>query len=773
MTELLEFLRAQGFADFEPILDGTIHRFDNHGSQTGWFIGYETENPKFIYAKFGDWKTSESHVFKSSTDALSPEEKQLLKEKLSEAEKNEEKRKTEENLTAQKFAKEEWAHGTTQDSPYLLKKGFKPGVVKSINLRTVSTSWGAINLLVPLKDINGEIWSIQTIQEDGQKFFQPGGRIRGCFYPLGEITPKTQKIYVAEGIATALSIYLATNSPTVCGFNAGNLEPVARALRGKYPNLPIIIAGDDDRFTIIKGEYKNPGRLAADRAASAVNGIAIFPRFKTDETSPTDWNDLHIAEGLDEVKHQLDGASPNPKEIIKTQSTGFHVVIENEKGVKKYIPEYDDLYKYFNKIHNYKILDNSGVCLVWNGKFYEEYVEAKIQNFAEEHFFPKPRNSMVSEFLGKISRKNLKNSEWFTESSKTKLNFGNGVLDKETGEFELHNPKYGFRYVLNYNYDPTAKSPIFDKFLKDVAQNDEEKERMLLEFMGYAISNDKCFLQKALVLEGEGSNGKSTLCQILQELAGEANFTTLSLTQLEKIERVSAIDGKLFNISEETPRLALAETSTFKHLASGGVISARKLRENSYQFYNKTKLILSCNDLPRTSDATYGLIRRFIIIPFRARFTDELGNKDGKIDEKLKAELPGIFNRVWEAYKICRKNGKLSPCKDAARALDDYKELIDPMGRWLENTYKFHPLGNGKDDCYIPIKQMFPEYVLEMERQQEKKFLTEGQFYRKLATKIKDYDKRKKLVRNQSNKGVAENMLLAVTKKEGEEINAI
>lgn len=767
MNELLEFLHAQGFTDFEPILDGRWHRFSRDGNNNCSFWGIEYENPKYIIAYVKDWKADEEFHF-TSNQPYSNEEAKVNLARLEETRRNRDIQEKEDEKQASLLAIEKWNQATSDgESAYLNKKGFESGIIKLAGLRTAFNSWGDKDLIVPAQDITGKIWSYQKIQPDGQKFFQPGGRIQGCFFQIGEITPQTEKIYLSEGIATALSIWLATGVTTISCFNAANLSLVAKDFRKKYPNLPMIICGDDDRFTVVRGENKNTGKIHAAKAAAVCQGTYVLPTFGA-SSKGTDLNDVHCEQGLEEVKKQLSViALPNPKEFIKTQNTGFHRQEITKKGDIKWVPDYDDLLKYFKKLYDYKLLDTSQKCFIWNGKYYQECEEAFIEGFAEEHFFPKPMNHIVNEFTGKVYRQNscVRSSEWFSESTKSKINFQNGVFDKETGMLEPHNSAYGFRYVLKYNYDPNAKCPTYDKFSKDISLGDEGWQKVVNEYGGYILSGDECWLEKALFLEGDGANGKSTLAFVLKELAGQDNYTTFSIGDFERLDNRYAMDGKLANIAEETPRLALTETSLFKDLASGGDIQARPLFKKAYKFHNRAKLVFASNDLPKTRDTSFGLSRKMFIVPFRAKFTDEIGNKDVGIKAKLKAELPGIFNKMWAAYTECKKRGYITKAKAIEDAIESYKDEIDPMKVWVQTNIQTHPIGNGMDTKFQTIKKLYADYKMEMDSQGEKYPLTYTAFCKKLSGLIKEYDKRKLRMRVD---GKPEYVLIATTRETGE-----
>ena len=192
---------------------------------------------------------------------------------------------------------------------YLTAKGVLPHGVKCDGVR----------LLVPMRDTAGTVQSLQTIAPDGDKRFHPGGKVTGCYYPIG--TPDGRLI-ICEGLATGASIRESTGDAVAVAFNAGNVPAVAVALRAKYPALQIIVAADDDNRT-----PGNPGMTKATEAAAAVGGLVAVPDFgggRPDKA--TDFNDLHQIAGADAVKRCIEAAAvpgaagveewPEPVEIV-------------------------------------------------------------------------------------------------------------------------------------------------------------------------------------------------------------------------------------------------------------------------------------------------------------------------------------------------------------------------------------------------------------------------------------------------------------------------
>lgn len=177
--------------------------------------------------------------------------------------------------------------------PYLEKKK-----VDSFDLRISEDN----SLLIPLHDIEGEIWSLQFISPSGMKMFKKSGRKKGMFYLMGDIE---KPLFICEGYATGASIISAANVCVAVAFDAGNLLPVAQELRKKYPARPLFIAADDDKWNESVG---NTGKHAAFSCHNFINNLdVVSPVFKDETTKPTDFNDLHCLEGLGIVQDQIMG----------------------------------------------------------------------------------------------------------------------------------------------------------------------------------------------------------------------------------------------------------------------------------------------------------------------------------------------------------------------------------------------------------------------------------------------------------------------------------
>jgi putative DNA primase/helicase len=285
----------------ELIADGKLHRFKSAGDQNrnSWFVLFPASSNTPAAGSFGCWKRGFKETWcEKRRESLTDADWRTIREGWKLADTERERTEAERHAKARKIAvwiferaKPVTAHG------YLEMKGVRAS-------GDVREHRGA--LVLPLRDIDGELHSLQFIGADGTKRFLSGGRIGGCFFTLAD-KPESPLV-ICEGYATGASVHEATGFAVVCALNCGNLLAVSKALREKFPAREIIICADNDQFT-----DGNPGVTKADEAAKAVHAKLAVAQFADASTKPTDFNDMAALAGLAEVKRQIEAAAA-PKE---------------------------------------------------------------------------------------------------------------------------------------------------------------------------------------------------------------------------------------------------------------------------------------------------------------------------------------------------------------------------------------------------------------------------------------------------------------------------
>lgn len=326
-------LEEQGLIiDGMPIMDGKIHRvktnLDKGREMSGAYTGFLNDYPAGFIQNF---KTNHKENWKMGIEygnnvPIAIPNNQVSKKK--EVAHRDEALRSLQEKTAIKLQEEyenaNWAHS---NHPYLKKKGFNE------NFYLKQDKMGS--LLIPLKDENGKLWSVQRIFTNGDKIIgvirtkeekeqgiEYSARKSGCFHIIGAKNLESCKEFlIAEGFATAATIYKSTNKPVIMGVDSGNLIKIVEILNNKFKGKSITIIADNDKKREIQG-LNNAGVEAAQEIKRKYPQTKIIiPEIsnKEAELGFTDFNDIFLAKGLEEVKNQIKAAD-------------FHFKLENFKS---------------------------------------------------------------------------------------------------------------------------------------------------------------------------------------------------------------------------------------------------------------------------------------------------------------------------------------------------------------------------------------------------------------------------------------------------------
>jgi phage/plasmid primase-like uncharacterized protein/phage/plasmid-associated DNA primase len=600
---MLQFMREKNFV-FIPRFDNEIMRFDRNGKHlNGWALGREVEiNGKlFKILHFGDWTCGEdeNYTWQSPTD--NSEEAKALAEAV--------KQMSEKEAAAKKLAQEK----TAEDCKLVFDKAISRGNHDYLNRKKISglniaeagikidPKDGA--LLIPLKDIDDKIWSLQRIYPNGDKRFYPGGRIRGCMFFIGGRAPELNYegvIYVSEGFATSASVYLSTKSYTAGAFNAGNLRNVCAEIRRKYPKARIIICADSDRWS--RGPNKspiNPGYEAAYRAKAELNVEIRLPHFIDFTDRPTDFNDLHNKFGLEELTRQLS----QPQEIVSLhedadyrpshysrdgavtiggsdkmphgdlmshsdiKSLGFgSMLVQGKQG--KRLPSHQDVADKLIKFYGDKLIKQDRDLFAYTGTHWRllrladtDQIKQQMQFLCGNMATSAQLSSMYELFVQKLP--SVPEGISLFESRQWVANFRNGSLfvTPETdpnGEtvhkinFKEHDPKDYLVNLLPFEYNPdwSVENSEFQNMLNRVFEGDIDKDdkiRALGQMFGACLIPTYPHL---FFLYGPPGTGKSTVMKIAARLIDKDNLCSVQPHEFTGFN-MESMAGKLVNMDTD------------------------------------------------------------------------------------------------------------------------------------------------------------------------------------------------------------------------------
>ena len=425
------------------------------------------------------------------------------------------------------------------------------------------------------------------------------------------------------------------------------------------------------------------------------------------------------------VKSPISIKGPN---FIRTKDIGFRVLNLKKDPPVQGKPDYDDLYKYYYQLHPYVSLAEYREVYVWDKKRWGIMHLNRLKEFCETHVDFKPTATERAEFVEKILANHVVEGKEFLNPFGY-VNFENGIM-RLPGSASLkddthpmdpyklypHSEDLGMTYLLPFKYDPDADCPRFKLFMREVTMADESIISVLQEFMGYALSNADAELgERALFLLGEGSNGKSVFLDVMKWLAGKENFSSVPLNYLDRETARYDLHGKMFNVTEETPKGGLRDSSVFKNLVTGGTMTIKQLYKNPATVKNNTKFIMAANELPTNTDTTKGMFRKILIVPFNATFEGQ--RIDRRIREKLRDELPGIFNWAVEGYlRLVQNEYHFTPSKAVDEELHSYAYMSDPLKVWANDFL----VEEDESKDYTTLKELYRSYVFEMDSTQQK-----------------------------------------------------
>ena len=311
LQNFIQFIENSGITPPDSVIpDRNLHRFSSSGKKgddAGWYIFFDGNVPG---GTFGCWRSGikqnwHGNLGRSLTSVEKAQFKASLKAAHAIRNAEEKARRTKAALSAAAT----WSSSlpAPENHSYLVAKGILP-----CGARLHETA-----LVIPVRDLDGTLHSLQFISESGEKRFLSGGKVLGNGFVVGNIDGAS-KACLTEGFATGASVFSATGLPAVIAFNAGNLLPVAQALRQRYPQMTIIVCADDDHCT-----DGNPGLTKATETAAVVDALLAVPSFgENRQKSDTDFNDMQQRLGPDSVREAIEAAavpaappdSTNPQE---------------------------------------------------------------------------------------------------------------------------------------------------------------------------------------------------------------------------------------------------------------------------------------------------------------------------------------------------------------------------------------------------------------------------------------------------------------------------
>lgn len=316
------------------------------------------------------------------------------------------------------------------------------------------------------------------------------------------------------------------------------------------------------------------------------------------------------------------------------------------------------------------------------------------------------------------------------------------LINLSNTAFDLHHflpvkpeKEHYHNYRNDYEYQPFAKCPAFDDFLKTISLNDEEWITAFWEIAGYCLTHHYTY-QKMFWFHGQGGrNGKGTVMRIMQKLTGA--FLTKPDISPEKLS------GNFFLQNLLNKRLATCgdmpgfwmNIDVVKKLTGGDTISsAVKFANSEIEFHNTAKLVFAMNDMPVLSanESLDPIKKRIVLLPFEYSIREE----DSSIERAFLRELPGIFNKAIDGLKRLHYNKSFTPVTRSKELLDKWS--VNPVYQFFERHIQL----SNAENAELEMVDVWELYMSWMNKNFTKSWINDKHYCQSsivLATSLKKY----------------------------------
>lgn len=327
----------------------------------------------------------------------------------------------------------------------------------------------------------------------------------------------------------------------------------------------------------------------------------------------------------------------------------------------------------------------------WRRVPYEE-----MQKCLRSHLSEEENLEISSSVLNEVYRRMLSDVAFEIPEEKVlhedRILCNNGVVDLTTCRLSMEEPRPQFLYHADFSFNPQAKledAPAFLKFLDTSLKKDERKRKLLLQILGYCLT-DTASAEAFFVLLGKPGTGKSVILKLLGRVVGEENTTAIPFNRLGSRFNVGRLAGMKLNICTELSGDKLKNVDIIKAIISAERIMGEYKGETPFEFIPRVKLICAGNVFPKIPETTGSdaILRRLVVLRFTEKVTEE--NRDRELLEKLWSERDVIFSLALKALCELKRNGfRFAVPEDSDDFVNVLKAGNDAVETFVEENCEF------------------------------------------------------------------------------------
>ena len=401
---------------------------------------------------------------------------------------------------------------------------------------------------------------------------------------------------------------------------------------------------------------------------------------------------------LERYQDDIEEEKPKPKKPKAKKSSVKAELFEEDKFFRKgFVPEWM-IKELHSRGNNYLALGE--VLFQYQDGVYVPCAEM-LEKEVGQLLASRERTNYIDETHKALIRR------YRTEPDTDLINFQDTLYHLETEKTEAHNPTLASINQFPVQFKPTyedAATPAINLLSEWVDWSDVAA---LMQMIGSCFHAGSVNLQKAWILIGEGSNGKSILLDFIESLVGAENICSTSWVKFgespfatfDMFQKAVAIDAD-FNVHSSFG-------SDIKAIIDGSAIQVEQKYKPSFRARMTCTMIAAMNELPRTKDTTRGFFRRFNIIRFPNTFKEDAAKareiKKILSDEKLKTDF---VQRCLKAYRAAWKLGNYTISEQSEIEKEEFRQTSNPVLIWIEECFE------DVDDHKAPMVDVYDFYKI-------------------------------------------------------------
>ena len=575
---------------------------------------------------------------------------------------------------------------------------------KGIDLKSIGVEWvpaTSTEFFIKMKNAAG---GTTGLKQSGR--YVDSGSNLGLLY---ERLDEKKEVFLVEGVSDYLTMLQCGYSNTI-GMSTATMpkEMVINMLK-KFPSVKICLDLDKyDKKGNESGNFIGAKNSMAFKTALPISTEIYFASVKKKE----DINDIFRFDGIDGV-HNIFNQPPFTLRQIKAMINDPKQLDPSEIATR------------LLERHYISIISRS--CWHYSSGMWSMISEAEVKSiimdFLENDLDILHNSRLIKEIYFYIEIKTTENAQRIKEA----ISSDDQYIQKNKNQVFTKKGKYDFLSNTLIDYTPEDyvvstmdvspsengnKCQRFFRFLDEIFEGDEDiKERKLFlqEWVGYCMYPALPF-HRFLFIVGEGGNGKGILMNILSEIIGHQRIVNYEVSDFEKNNyATAALLGAYVNLSTDANRSTSFNSSTFKKITGGDIITARPIYKEPFEFRPFCKQIFASNNYPIVSEDTNWLTRRMHMIKFNNKFDSPGKQGDPLLPEKLKREKDGIFWWAIEGLKRLLDQKGFTVPPSVSIKTKEYVESHDVIENFIKTCFTYDQIFDNRtkkiNDAYLEFRE--------------------------------------------------------------------